>query len=329
MIAALFIVATVSGLAILIWGAVRFIDAASNIAANIGISPLVIGLTIVAFGTSLPEMLVSALASFDDAPDLGIGNAIGSNIANIGLVLGLATLIMPITVRRDTLKCEFPLLALVTMIALLLILDRHLGRLDGVFLFSCFIFTLFGMAWLALYGSRRDATLHEMDQVYGQQVKMTTQQAVISFFIGLVALLGGSKAMVWGATGIATLLGVSDFVIGLTIVAIGTSLPELSASLVSAFKRQHDIAVGNILGSNTFNILAVLAMPGLIHPSYLDNWLLRRDFAVMVILFILLYLFARAGHQGQVGRFAGFVMLMMYIMYSGTLAYTSKLRFVL
>jgi len=318
-----FITAIIIGFAILIWGADRFVNGASSIATNLGVSPLLVGLTIVGFGTSAPEMLVSALASFDGAPALGIGNAIGSNITNIGLVLGITILVTPLMVNSDTLKREFPMLAMVMALAFYLLSDLNLSHLDGIILFTGFILTLFGMAYLAIHSSKSDALEQEFEQEAADH-KMTTQQAILSFIIGLISLLIGSKALVWGATGIAHLMGVSDLIIGLTIVAIGTSLPELAASLVSALKNEHDIAVGNILGSNMFNLLAVLAMPGLIHPSKLDPMILSRDFPFMVALTIALYLFARTGKQGKIGRVAGSLMLIIYISYNSLLAYQSS-----
>jgi cation:H+ antiporter len=319
-----FILAISAGFAILIWGADRFIDGAANIARNLGISPLIVGLTIVGFGTSAPEILVSALAAFDGAPALGIGNAIGSNIANIGMVLGITILITPLTVNSDTLKREFPILALVMALALWLLWDQFLGYNDGLILFAGFILTLFGMAFLAMRSSRADPLQQDFNDEYAQ-VNMTTRQATSSFIIGLTALLIGSKALVLGAVGIATLFGVSELIIGLTIVAIGTSLPELAASIVSARKNEHDLAIGNILGSNVFNILAVLAMPGLIMPAATDNEILQRDFPVMVLLFILLFAFSKYGNDGRIGRFAGSILLLVYIAYNGLLAYQSTL----
>jgi len=316
----LFIVAIVAGFAILIWGADRFVDGAANIATNLGVSPLIVGLTIVGFGTSAPEMLVSALASFDGAPALGIGNAIGSNITNVGLVLGITILITPLVVHSDTLRREFPVLAFVMAISLLLIVDGHLGLLDGSILFAGFILTLAAMAWLAIHSSKGDPLEEEFEQEYSDH-KMSTARAVGLFFIGLISLLVGSKALVWGATGVAHLLGISDLVIGLTIVAIGTSLPELAASVVSALKNEHDIAVGNVLGSNIFNLLAVLAMPGLIAPSDVDKMVMYRDFPFMIGLAALLFLFSRYCSNGKIGRGAGILMLVIYVGYNGLLAY--------
>lgn len=317
----LFILAIIAGFAVLIWGADRFIDGAANIASNFGVSPLIVGLTIVGFGTSAPEMLVSALAAYDGAPAMGIGNAIGSNITNVGLVLAVTTLVSPLVVHSDTLRREFPVLIFVMLLALVLILDGDLDLFDGGILFSGFILTLAGMTWLALSGRGLDDPLErEFEQEYAQP-SMSAKTAFWYFFTGLVALLIGSRSLVWGATGVAELLGVSELIIGLTIVAIGTSLPELAASLVSALKNEHDIAVGNILGSNIFNLLAVLAMPGLIAPSQVDSMLLYRDFPFMVVLAVGLFLFARFCSQGRIGRVAGMLMLVVYIGYNSLLAY--------
>ena len=323
MTTALFIIAIITGFAVLIWGADRFIDGAASIATNLGIPPLIVGLTIVGFGTSAPEMLVSALAAFDGAPAMGIGNAIGSNIANIGLVLGVTTLITPLTINSMSLKREFPMLALVMAIALYLVWDLKLGNLDGIILFSGFILALFSMAYIAVKTSNKDPMAREFESELTQH-KMSTKKAVLSFIIGLAALLVGSKALVWGATGIAQLLGVSDLIIGLTIVAIGTSLPELAASVISALKNEHDIAVGNVLGSNMFNLLAVLAMPGLIAPSDLDPMILLRDFPVMIALTVALFLFAYFGKNRRIGRFAGSLMLISYIGYNALLTVQSS-----
>lgn len=319
---ALFIIAILFGFAILIWGADRFVEGASSIAANLGISPLVVGLTIVGFGTSAPEMLVSALAAFDGVPTLGIGNAIGSNIANIGLVLGITILISPLFIRSETLKREFPLLAFIMAVSLYLIWDLHLSHSDGVILFTGFILTLALMAIMAIRSSKSDELKREFEKEAAEH-KMSTKKAILGFIIGLTALLIGSKSLVWGASNIAHLLGVSDLIIGLTIVAIGTSLPELAATITSVLKKEHDIAIGNILGSNMFNLLAVLAMPGLISPSDIDPMLLQRDYIFMIALTVALFLFAYTGKQGRIGRFAGSLMLLGYIGYNGLLAYQS------
>ena len=322
-----YIIALILGFSVLLLGADRFVDGAANIARNFGVSPLIIGLTIVGLGTSAPEILVSAQAAFDGSPALGIGNAIGSNIANIGMVLGITLLVTPLTVNSDTLKREFPILAAVMALALLLLWDQHLGYSDGLILLIGFILTLFGMAYLAMKSSKDSSSSKKFNSEYSQP-RMTTKTATLNFIVGLAGLLIASKVLVWGATGIAIVLGVSELIIGLTIVAIGTSLPELAASVVSALKNQHDIAIGNILGSNVFNILAVLAMPALIMPSATGNALLQRDFSVMVLLFILLFIFACFGKGGRIGRNAGTLMLLVYITYNSLLAYQSTVGIV-
>lgn len=318
----LLIIAIVVGFAILIWGADRFIEGAANLASNLGVAPLIVGLTVVGFGTSAPEMLVSALAAWDGAPQLGVGNAIGSNITNVGLVLGITILVTPLVVNSQTLRREFPVLSFVMLVALLLLLDYQIDRIDGLILIAGFILTLAGMAWLAYHSSQEDPLTAEFSREYAEP-KMSTGKAVMFFITGLVALLIGSQSLIWGATGIAELLGVSDLVIGLTIVAIGTSLPELAASIVSALKGEHDLAVGNILGSNIFNLLAVLAMPGLIAPSEVDELLIWRDFPVMIILTLALFLFARFCTHGRLGRGTGVLLLLVYIGYAGLLGYQS------
>lgn len=317
----LFICAIVSGFILLIWGADKFIDGAAGIASNLGVAPLIVGLTIVGFGTSAPEMIVSAFAAFDGAPALGIGNAIGSNISNFGLVLGVTILVTPLAVHSITLRREFPVLVFIMFLSLLLLLwDMELDRIDGLILFTGFILTLGGMAWLAVKSAQDDPLKIEFSQEY-QQPKRSLKKSIILFLIGLIALLGGAKLLVWGATGVAQLLGISDLVIGLTVVAIGTSLPELAACISSALKNEHDIAVGNILGSNIFNLLAVLAMPGLIHPSKVDSLLLTRDFSFMIGLTIVLYLFARFCLKGRLGRPVGLLLLLVYTGYISLLAY--------
>lgn len=317
----LFTLAIISGFVLLIWGADKFIDGAAGIASNLGVAPLIVGLTIVGFGTSAPEMLVSALASFEGTPALGMGNAIGSNITNVGLVLGLTIVITPLTVHSITLRREFPVLVFIMFLSLLLLLwDMELDRIDGVILFSGFLLTLAGMAWLALKSSQDDPLKIEFTQEYAQP-RHSLRLAVILFVIGLVALLTGSKLLIWGATGVAHVLGISDLVIGLTVVAIGTSLPELAACISSALKNEHDIAVGNILGSNIFNLLAVLAMPGLIHPTQVETLLLTRDFSFMIGLTIVLYFFARFCFRGRLGRPIGLLLLLVYSAYIGLLAY--------
>lgn len=311
-----YIFTIITGFMILIWGADHFIDGAANIAVNLGVPPLIIGLTIVGFGTSTPEILISALAAIDGVSALGIGNALGSNIINIGMVLGITMLVTPLSMGTKKLNKEFLVLALVMALSLLLLLDLSLSYTDGFILLFSFIITLFGMAYLSMHRNKNNS----LKQEYLQK-KVKTYQAIINFIMGLTTLLIGSKILVWGAVGIATLLGISDLIIGLTIVAIGTSLPELVASIMSALKNEHDITIGNILGSNILNILTVLAMPGMIHPSTMDLAVIKRDYPFMVILSIILYLFFNIGDKGCMNRLTGLFLLLIYMVYNGLLAY--------
>ena len=309
------ILAILAGFVLLTWSADRFVFGASGIARTLGISPLVVGLTIVGLGTSAPEMLVSGLAAYEGSPALGIGNAVGSNITNIALVLGVSALVAPMTVRSGILKREFPLLLGVMVLSTLLILDGYLGTVDGVILMTGLVVV---MGWLVSQGRKH----HEDDPMsaeYAQEVpeKMPVSKALVPLFVGLLVLLGSSKLLVWGATNVALAFGVSELIIGLTIVAIGTSLPELAASVMSALKNEHDIALGNIIGSNIFNLLAVFSLPGLIYPAPLDPSVLIRDFPIMFLLTIALLpiAFDFKGNGGRINRVEGGFLLAAFIGY--------------
>jgi len=303
----------IAGFALLVWGADRFVMGAAAIAKNLGVPTLIIGLTIVGFGTSAPEILVSAVASWQGNPGLAIGNALGSNIANIGLVLGLTALICPIVVQSDMLKREFPILLVTMLIALGLMLDGSLDLFDGGILLLGLVCMIF---WLARMGmnNRLDPLRSEFDAEIPSHMRM--RMAIMWFLLGLIVLLVSSRMLVWGAVNIAQALGISDTVIGLTIVALGTSLPELAASIMSVLKKEHDLAIGNIVGSNLFNLLAVLSMPGLIAPGGFSPDLLSRDYPVMIgltlLLFVMAYGFRGPGH---IKRYEGAVLLSVYIGY--------------
>ena len=317
------LIAIIAGFALLVWGADRFVIGASATARNLGVSPLIIGLTIVGFGTSAPEMLVSAMAAWSGNPDMGVGNALGSNITNIGLVLGVTALIVPLSVRSETLKREFPLLFVVMLIALALLLDGEMNRVDGVIL-------LIGMAslvyWMVALGLRERRTADPMASEFTDEIPahMPMVKAVFWLVMGLVILMASSRILVWGAVNVAQWFGISDLIIGLTIVAIGTSLPELAASVMSALKGEHDIAVGNVLGSNMFNLLAVLGMPGLIHPAATPPELMSRDFSTMIgltiALFVMGYGFLKPGH---ITRTEGGLLLLGYLAYLAMLYHDS------
>jgi cation:H+ antiporter len=314
------IIAILAGLTVLVWGADRFISGAAALANNLGVSPMMIGLTIVGFGTSAPEVLVSSMAALDGNPGLAIGNAIGSNIANIGLILGVTALFIPLTVHSSVLKREYPLMLAISLISLALMWDGELGRFDGLVLIVLLVAILAWMVRSAKTGSS-DPIASEFDAEIPHDTP--TPKAVIELALGLTALLLSSRALVWGASNIAAALGVSDVVIGLTIVAIGTSLPELAASIASALKNEHDIAIGNVIGSNLYNILAVLSLPGLIAPGPFLPEILSRDQPTMIGLTVLLFLMGYSfGKSGKINRLEGLILLCIFIGYQTLLLFS-------
>jgi len=317
------LLAILAGFALLVWGADRFVTGAAAIAGNLGVSALIIGLTIVGLGTSAPEILVSTIAAWEGNPGLAIGNALGSNIANIGLILGLTALIAPIRIQSHMLKKELPVLFAITLIALALMWDGVLGRLDGVVLLAGLVLVIF---WLVRQGlkSRRDPLLSALDAEAPARIDMGP--AVMWFLIGLTVLLVSSRMLVWGAVSIAHALGISDVVIGLTIVALGTSLPELAASIMSIVKGEHDLAIGNVIGSNMFNLLAVLGMPGIIRPGKFPAEVLSRDYPVMIGLTLLMSIMAYGLRgPGHINRYEGAILLIVYLGYMAMLCFESPL----
>lgn len=306
--------AVIAGLALLVWSADRFVIGASATARNLGVSPMVIGLTIVGFGTSAPEMLVSAVASLEGRPGLGVGNAIGSNIANIGMVLAIVALLSPLTVKSQTLRREMPVLVLIMLFALALMLDGELGRGDGIALLVGLMLMLW---WLVGMGRKERDDPIVQEYLKSIPPKMSLKRGLAWVVIGLLLLFLSSRVLVWGAVEIALAFGVSDLVIGLTIVAIGTSLPELAAAIAGIVKKEHDIAIGNVIGSNMFNLLAVLAMPALIAPSVLDAEVLTRDYPLMLALTLAMLVMAWGfrGRNGRINRIEGGILLMVFIGY--------------
>ncbi len=300
------IISLVIGLIVLVWSADKFIFGAASTAKNFGMSPLLIGLTIVSFGTSAPEILVSIVATLDNVGTLAIGNAIGSNIANIALVLGVTAIIAPLPVNDSVRSKEMPLMLAVTVIAGALLFNLKLDITDSVILFVALIVSLILFARF-----QRDAPHNESDEI----PEMSTATSVFWLIVGLALLVASSKALVWGATEIATSLGVSDLVIGLTIVAIGTSLPELAASVTSALKGHHDIAIGNVIGSNIFNIGAVMTIPGLASPVLLDSSVFSRDYLLMLALSLLLLVFCYLRKPASIKRLEGSILIGIYIAY--------------
>jgi len=314
----LFVVAVVAGLAGLVWGADRFVAGSAAGARKLGVSPMVVGLTVVGCGTSAPEILVSAMAAWQGNPGVAVGNAIGSNIANVGLVIGATAAITPVAVASGTLRRELPALFVVFLLAWLLLQDGELGRADGAALLGGGVMLVAGMALLG----RRVAGGDPLQAEFSDSIPTGVTTARLLFWMGagLVALLVGSRAVVWGAVGIAQSLGVSDLVVGLTVVAVGTSLPELAASLASVLKREPDIAVGNIIGSNMFNLLPVLALPGLLAPGPLPPEVLWRDYPWMVGLSAALCLMALGlGGPGRINRWEGLGLLAAFCLYHALL----------
>jgi len=309
-------VAVVAGFILLVWGADRFVLGASATARNFGISPLIVGLTIVGFGTSAPEMLVSGMAAYQGSPGISIGNALGSNITNIALVLGVTALIVPLTVHSGIIKRELPILLLVMVLALLLMVDGNLGQGDGLFLLLGMFLMIF---WVVRLGLKERDSGDLMSSEFDAEIPegMPTPKAIIWLVVGMVVLFASSHILVWGAVNIAKAFGVSDLVIGLTIIAVGTSLPELAATIMSALKKEHELAIGNIIGSNMFNILGVMALPGLIYPSVVPEGVLSRDYPMMIGLTIAFFLMAYGfrGKDGKINRVEGGLLLSAYCGY--------------
>lgn len=310
-----------AGLALLAIGADRFVDGAADLALNFGMSPMVVGLTIVAIGTSAPEMLVSAMAASAGNPGIAMGNVLGSNIANITLVIGACAVLAPLSVASATLRREFPLLVAVTAFAWMLVLDGQLSRVDA----GALAFALGGVLWFIVRSARRAQHTDPLRRELVARLErgMSTRRAIAWLLAGLCVLLLGSKLVVFGASGIARGFGISDLVIGLSVVAVGTSLPELATSLGSTLKGQPDMAVGNVLGSNMFNLLPVLALAAGIAPFAVDEHVLVRDFPIVGVLTIifLLMCIGRRG-SGRVTRFEGSILLTMFIGYQAMLYFT-------
>jgi len=299
------------GFVLLVWSADRLVAGASALARNFGVSALVVGITIVGFGTSAPEMVVSALASLEGNPALAVGNALGSNIANIGLILGVTCLVYPMSVDNSTCYREIPLLAAVTALTAILMVGGWLSRADGVILIASLLIFLAVMLHRARRAQRLDPATRALLSEVSED--MSSRAAAGWTLVGLVVLPVSAQILVNGAVGLALIMGVSDSVIGLTIVALGTSLPELAAAMASALRKEDDLCIGNILGSNLFNLLGVLGIAALIHPMAIEPLLIQRDLPVMVLTFLMLA--AMAMIAGRVGRLSAALLLATYIGY--------------
>ncbi|MCK5820054.1 MAG: calcium/sodium antiporter [Psychromonas sp.] len=303
------------GFVLLIWSADKFVLGASNTARSFNISPLIVGVVIVGLGTSAPEMLVSAMAAMDGKTGLSIGNAIGSNITNVGLMLGVTALFYPLQIHSKLLKREMPVLLGVILFSYFVLWDGVLDFINGVVLLAM----MFVMVSYTVWETKKNSGDSLPQEVLDDMPEEIGRGAALKWLvIGIALLIASSRILVWGAVEIAEFYQVSDLVIGLTIVAIGTSLPELAATLAAARKKEYDLAVGNIVGSNLFNILGVMALPGLIHPDGFDSEVLTRDYPVMIGLTIALMIFSiawRKGKTGVLGRFEGGLLVLGYIAY--------------
>lgn len=309
------VIAVILGLVLLVWSADKFIDGASATASHFGMPPLLVGMVIVGFGTSAPEIVVSVMAAIDGNPGLALGNAYGSNIANIALILGVTVLIQPIMVHSAVVRKELPLLLLVTGICIFQIFDGVLSRNDAVIMLLMLVLY---MGWTIWQGMRNqsDVLSHEFDhQLQEKEVPLKT--SIFQLIFGLIVLVISSRLLVWGAVEIAQAFGVSELIIGLTVVAVGTSLPELASSIAAARKGELDIAIGNVIGSNMFNTLAVVGLAGVINPTIVPPEVLQRDMVVMGTLTLSLLLFTLSFKgQGRIGRVKGSIWLFSFVAYT-------------
>ena len=309
--------ALVAGILILIVSADKFVEGAAATARRFGMAPLLIGIVIIGFGSSAPEMVISALSALNGNPGIAVGNALGSNIANIALILGVTALLSPIAVKSSIVVTELPALALLTAAAgVLLLTDGNLSRFDGIVLIVSFLIIMGWLVYNALQSSDDEiATILETELTE----TMSLPKAVTMLVLGLVFLVISSRMMVWGGVEVAEALGISDLIIGLTIVAVGTSLPELASSIAAVRKNEHELALGNVIGSNMFNISIVLGIAGTIAPTTLDRDVLTRDFPFMglltLILFLVTYWFRGPG-TGRINRFEGGFLLLGYVGYT-------------
>ena len=309
------IVAVILGLAVLVWSADKFVDGAVGVAEFCGMSTLLIGMVIVGFGTSAPELTVSAISASQGNPEIALGNAYGSNIANIALILGTTALISPILMQRSVIRGDLPILIAVSILSIVLVWDGSVVRWNGVLLLVVFALVMGYSIWRELKKAKAEALDAVEDESAGKQTSLG--KSIFWLVLGLALLVASSRALVWGAVEIARTLGVSDLLIGLTIVAVGTSLPELASSIAAARKGENDLALGNIIGSNLFNTLAVVGLAATISPmDEIEKAVTYRDMPLMTALTVALIVlgFRRKG-DGRLNRIAGAILLAVYIGY--------------
>ncbi len=320
------ITALVVGIVLLLISADKFVDGASAIAGKLGLSPLLIGMLIIGFGSSAPEMLISGLAASEGNPGLALGNAFGSNITNIALILGVTALVSPIAVSSSVLLRELPLLtALTTILALLIVPDAFLSSTDGWILIVMFMVV---MGWSIQQGRETPSdNLGDMvEQDLKSRVVFSTTRSVIYLIGGLLVLVVSSRILVWGGVEIATRLGVSDLIIGLTIVAVGTSLPELASSIAAVRKNEHALAIGNVIGSNIFNSSIVIGITGVIAPTAIEQDMIARDFPILVAMTLALFFMGyayRGPGTGRISRMDATLLVSAYIAYNAVLLMTA------
>lgn len=311
--------AIIGGLIVLVWSADRFVDGAASTARYFGMPALLIGIVVIGFGTSAPEMIVSASSALNGSPGIALGNAYGSNITNIALILGLTALIKPLLVSSEVLKKELPILMAVTLLSAYLVYDANVTRTDAIILLA--VFAVY-MAWtiFSAMKSKNDALSADVNAELESQTQMSLGKSILWLMIGLALLVISSQFLVWGAVEVAKFFGVSDLVIGLTIVAVGTSLPELASSIAAARKGEVDLALGNIIGSNLFNTLTVVGIAGAIEPMQVAPEVFSRDMVIMSGLTLLLFvmginLFRRA-EGGRINRLEGLLLFLAYVGYN-------------
>lgn len=312
----------IAGLVLLVWSADRFVEGAAAVARFAGMSPLLIGMVIVGFGTSAPEMAVSVISAWEGSPNIALGNGYGSNITNIALILGITAIISPIAVHSQVLRKELPILLVVTMFAAWQIYDGKFTRLDAWLLLAVFFLI---MGWTIREGMQKDSDSFEKEMEAELEAHaMTFGKALFWVIVGLALLIVSSQMLVSGAVTIAHSLGISDLIIGLTVVAVGTSLPELASSVIAARKGEHDIALGNIIGSNLFNTTAVVGIAGAIQPMTIPEDILIRDWPVMAVLTGSLFALGYSYNgKGRISRFDGGLLLLAYIGYTCYLIFTA------
>jgi cation:H+ antiporter len=316
-----YIAAVITGLALLIWSADKFVEGAAALARLLGVSIMIIGITIVGFGTSAPEIVVSIVAVMQGTPGIAIGNALGSNIANIGLILGVTAILAPIPIASRLFKTEYPLLILATVVMTWALYDLSLDSVDG--------FALLGLLTLSLYHLIREHRRHPAEYAREEHESeemvhaMKMPAAIGWLLLGLLVLVGSSRLLVWGATGIAQALGISELIIGLTVVALGTSLPELAASIASLRKGKPDLAIGNVIGSNLFNSLAVIGLPALLTNFSFDVAARSRDLTVVIAMTLMLVLMSRfpTAVPRYLTRVKGIFLLTAFVIYQLYLYY--------